>query len=394
MSFYLSGTSLIIRYTMARLIVFYFLSIFLFVIPAASVEIKPIKVSDLDAKSFLKAIKGKGTNWQAIPVPKPRTVGIQVVYSPTKDPVLNQIRKRYMQAQVWEKTFLYTNDTIKYRNKITFQMAECGAPGAFWSPREWRMIMCYEMILNAKFAFEVNNTPKKSIDKKVHGAIIGIAWHEYGHFLADEFDLPIVGNREDAADQVSTLVLLARGGDNIDAAIAHGELQAHVDGKAFEKAALALLGSKPERMKNLQRHMKAHSGGQKRRHNLLCLLYGSNPKHYSKLVGKDGLHPVRAASCEDEFGDYSRAWTTLLKSHTFSPQEIAVARCTRSMNRAIKLMKNAGAPPEAMKKAAQDKNKKIRGCTNAYMKDRRSAEEIVSCTQFAKNFNQVRACGN
>ena len=185
------------------------------------------------------------------------------------------------------------------------------------------------MILNAKFAFEVYKTPKKSIDKKVHRAIIGIAWHEYGHFLADEFDLPIVGSREDAADQISTLVLLSRGGDNIDAAIAHGELQSHVDGKAFGKAAFALLGSRPERMNNLQRHIIKHSRGQKRRHNLLCLLYGSNPKLYAKLVGKDGLHPVRAARCEDEFGDYARAWTTLLKSHTFSPQDIAVARCTR-----------------------------------------------------------------
>jgi hypothetical protein len=78
------------------------------------------------------------------------------------------------------------------------------------------------------------------------------------------------------------------------------------------------------------------------------------------LLGKGGLHPVRAAGCEDKFGDYARAWTTLLKSHVFSAQDIAVARCTRSINRAIKLMKKAGAPPEAMKKVARDRNKKLR----------------------------------
>jgi hypothetical protein len=41
------------------------------------------------------------------------------------------MRKRYMQAQVWEKMFSYANDTIRYRNKDTFQMAECVAPARF-----------------------------------------------------------------------------------------------------------------------------------------------------------------------------------------------------------------------------------------------------------------------
>jgi hypothetical protein len=372
-------------------IIFSFVALTLWYSPALAVD-APVKVSDLDDKSFLVTTKGKQADSSNISVPKATKIGIQVVYSPTQNPVLNKIRERYMKAQVWERVFEPVNDVLKFKNPTTFQMAECGTPGAFWYPAQWRMVMCYEMVLNAKFGFEANGVSKQDIDAKVHGAIIGIAWHEFGHFINSEFDLPVVGNTEDAADQISTLVLIAQNSDSVSMAKAHAEMQAHVESDAYMKAAAALLGAVPKAMQTLKAHMIRHSGGKKRRHNTLCLIYGSDPTRYANLVGGDGLHPMRAARCEEEFQSVSRAWTKLLMPHSHAPQDIIRKRCTTATKKLLAFMGAEGAPAGAIKKAMAAQEKTIAQCTADYLKDQRATQKRIQCVRFAKSFREARAC--
>ena len=352
----------------------------------------PVKVSDLDDKAVLLSTKGKGANIDHIPRSKETKVGIHVVYAPAQNPILKKVHERYKNARVWEKMFEPVNDALKFRNPTTFLMAECGAPGAFWNPSTWRMVICYEMVMNAKFAFEANGVSKQDIDAKVHGAIVGIAWHEFGHFIASEFDLPVVGNTEDAADLISTLVLLARNDESVRMVKAHAEMQAYVRGDAYTKGVEALLGPAPKRMQTLKAHMILHSDGRKRRHNALCLIYGSNPAGYADLVGGNGLHPTRAARCENEFQSISRAWTKLIMPHSYPPSEIAKKRCTLATHVILALMRSSGAPAKILQDAQKGKDNDIAKCTAAYLKDPETTQKAVLCMRYAKTFAEARAC--
>ena len=202
----------------------------------------------------------------------------------------------------------------------------------------------------------------------------------------------MVGNTEDAADQISTLVLLARNDESVRMVKAHAEMQAYVRGDAYTKGVEALLGPAPKSMQTLKAHMILHSDGRKRRHNALCLIYGSDPAGYADLVGGNGLHPMRAARCENEFQSVSRAWSKLLMPHSYPPSEIAKKRCVISTNAVLDLMRADGAPSNVLQKAQEGKEEQISKCTAAYLKDPETTQKAVLCMRYAKTFAEARAC--
>jgi hypothetical protein len=123
-----------------------------------------------------------------------------------------------------------------------------------------------------------------------------ITYHELGHALIDLLGLPITGREEDAADQLSTYLLLTAG-DEVSAVTAWqgAESLRALQGRISE---LALADE--------------HSLGQQRFYNVLCWIYGSDPERFGTRMKEAGLPQQRATQCPHEFDVMKRAWDALL----------------------------------------------------------------------------------
>ncbi len=174
---------------------------------------------------------------------------------------------------------------------------ECGEPNAFYDREKKEIIMCYELVDDFYEMFKPDYKKQADLENAVDGAIAFTFFHELGHALIDVWDLPTTGREEDAVDQLSTLILSDGTPQGKDTVI-NGAYSFGLVDDGGDSGELAFWDE--------------HSFNQQRFYNILCLLYGQDPKSNEDLVGKNGLPEERAAICVDEFTRADKAWTTLL----------------------------------------------------------------------------------
>jgi len=159
--------------------------------------------------------------------------------------------------------------------------------------------MCYDLTQYFINLYRKAGLSDREAGEKALFATVFTFFHESGHMLANELELPITGREEDAADQFSTLVLATRAGEA-------GE-------KAAEAAALWFgIADTPA---TRTRFMDEHSLDQQRFYSIMCLLYGDNPRKYERSVTKLGFPEARKAKCQREYQQVSRSWKALLAPH-------------------------------------------------------------------------------
>ena len=121
--------------------------------------------------------------------------------------------------------------------------------------------------------------------------------HEMGHALVRELDLPVTGREEDAVDGFAAFLLA----DNPE-----GPLTA-ISAAMFFAAMTEQRGPLSD-----SDFADEHSIHEQRTYQFLCWLYGSDPKTFSDLVGRDGLPRARARRCGAEWKQVNRSWSALL----------------------------------------------------------------------------------
>ena len=124
-----------------------------------------------------------------------------------------------------------------------------------------------------------------------------VLFHELGHALVDQWNIPVLGKEEDAVDAFSTIFMteiVHRG----DFALAGADFFYY----------LANTG-----------HLKEvdfadeHSLDKQRAYSIACWVYGSDPVKYAGL--KSVLPAERRVRCPDEYRRLKKAWFGLLKPH-------------------------------------------------------------------------------
>lgn len=132
-----------------------------------------------------------------------------------------------------------------------------------------------------------------------------IVAHEMGHALVHELAIPVTGREEDAVDGFAAYLLA----DNPK----FGPLTA-ISAALFFDAYRQLRGKLKE-----EDFADEHSVLEQRIYQFLCFTYGSDPKSFRSLVGRDGLPRSRARRCPDEWAQLKRSWDTLLAPHAIAP---------------------------------------------------------------------------
>lgn len=228
----------------------------------------------------------------------------KVVYEKVTNPDYREIQAIFRGTKLLEETANALNEELALPVDVTVALRECGMADASYEREAHRISLCYELV--SAFADVFLRDARRPEDAERAGAAVGgatvfVLFHEAGHALIDLYQLPVEGREEDAADQLSTLVLLSAGKEGEGAAL---------DGAATllteeeDPAAKALLDKLP--------FWSGHALTARRFSNVICWVYGKNPAGFQDQVDATTLPPERALGCPAEYEGIVKEWEVLL----------------------------------------------------------------------------------
>jgi hypothetical protein len=127
--------------------------------------------------------------------------------------------------------------------------------------------------------------------------------HELGHAVITEFNLPVLGREEDAADSFAALALLHVGTD-----FTHSVLVDAAQGLMLLAARNARFGLRPV-------FYGEHGLDQQRAYTIVCLMVGSDPATFGDLAQRANLPTERQETCQIDFDQAKTSWLRLLGPH-------------------------------------------------------------------------------
>jgi hypothetical protein len=226
------------------------------------------------------------------------TVGFKVTYNPSRNATHESFRKLFEDNRVFEEVAEGLNKTIRLPTSVDVNTVDCNQINAFYDPANKRIIVCYELVSYFLNMFKPNAKNDTELGNAVLGALIFSFFHETGHGLIDILQLPAVGREEDSVDQLATLILIASGDEGVQMALS-GAYWFHLQSQGDHKTPF----------------WDEHAFDGQRFYNILCLIYGSDPRKYAEFVSSGNLPKNRAQRCPEEYAKINKAWEKLLQPH-------------------------------------------------------------------------------
>jgi hypothetical protein len=137
----------------------------------------------------------------------------------------------------------------------------------------------------------------------VEGNVLATFYHELGHALIDILELPVLGQEEDAADQLSVVLTHDLWEEDMAQAVAWS-------------AALSFLLSAEDWAGEEPVWWGVHGADLQRHYTLVCLFYGANPEARGDFVTEFELPEERAEGCPEEWQLAYDSWWTYLDGIT------------------------------------------------------------------------------
>lgn len=152
--------------------------------------------------------------------------------------------------------------------------------------------------LQGRTLAEISNTMQF-----VLGNIRFVMFHETGHLLVSEFDLPVLGREEDAVDTLSALVLLNHSDSQLNDTLwsASAGWMMMGDDSAAKGIAPAL--------------WDVHGLDQQRGYNIICMMFGKDPAKFLLSADAFGLPAGRRDDCGREYESAARSWDKVLQPY-------------------------------------------------------------------------------
>jgi Putative metallopeptidase len=230
---------------------------------------------------------------------------IRVIYRESKSEDI--ITQAFLQAARQEKILEALSEiiTVQVRlpRNVTWVMEDCGVANAFYSPTNHSITICNEFTTALGKTFTKTGLPPEEAVVPVIYTVIFTLFHEVGHMLIHELNLPITGREEDVADQFSAHVFLDW--FSVDAeTTAFGQ-------KVVESASKWFAVNKSD-VGDLGTFMDEHSLNEQRFLSLLCMLYIKDPDEYASIVSQIGFTSSRLRTCRSESAQITKSWNTLL----------------------------------------------------------------------------------
>lgn len=222
----------------------------------------------------------------------PDTGDFKIFYDKTENPKYANLNNIIKSSGVFEGLADFLNQILILQKDFPIIFGECGEPNAFYSPRDKQIAICDELLVDFAVNFAQFTKTEEELDTAITDATYFILFHELGHGLIDIYNLLYSGKEEDVVDQLATVILINLSEDGARAAITGANyfyLTSSQIGEGYP-------------------FWDEHSLNQQRYYNILCWVYGSDPKKYSDFVGAYGLPQERAVWCEREYQKISDFW--------------------------------------------------------------------------------------
>ena len=178
---------------------------------------------------------------------------------------------------------------LRLPHKFFLVTTECQKENAspFYSSEIRAIVFCYEFVDMIDRLAPKQGQPKQDFthDEVVVGAFVGIVLHELGHAVFHMLDVPVFGREEDAADQISTFIVL----------------QFNRDVARTVTRGLAYVWSVLGNPKEWAQYADEHGTAAQRFYNTLCLAYGGEREWFKDFVDKGWLPKERADNCANEY---------------------------------------------------------------------------------------------
>lgn len=152
------------------------------------------------------------------------------------------------------------------------------------------------------------------------GNYVFTLFHEIGHALIHELNLPVVGVEEDAVDEFAAIALISMAQQPSLPTDQRAAMQQMVVDAAVGFAALWELKQR-QVGGDLTRlpYWDEHGLDIKRFYNILCMFAGSDPARFGDVARRAGMPDERIARCERDYKAKDAAWERLLTPHLRTP---------------------------------------------------------------------------
>jgi len=191
------------------------------------------------------------------------------------------------------------NDLLILPRDIVVSFEDCGEVNSWYSPTTVKITMCYDLF-DAMMQFQ-----GWDVDTAVN-AYLFVFFHELGHALIDQLDLPVIGGEEAAADAIATSIMVDA--EEPESAIRAGQFFA---GLPTGENAWA----------------DVHPMGTQRAGNLACWAIGGEVKNDLSTIDETDPYIVGVASdlsdagrdCVSEYVQQDDSASTLMKDYIKTP---------------------------------------------------------------------------
>jgi len=149
-----------------------------------------------------------------------------------------------------------------------------------------------------------NNVTRSSILYFL-GNVTNTMFHEFGHALISEFEIPVLGREEDAVDSFANIMMISEDPDPI-----LDEMIVAVSDEYFEEGKFSELVAWDE-----------HSMNEQRAYAVVCMLVGADPVGFKHAADNANMPKERQEACAFDWEKASVSWNKLLEEHYLSDNE-------------------------------------------------------------------------
>jgi Putative metallopeptidase len=234
----------------------------------------------------------------------------KLAYVPVKNEQHAHLEKMLTDSKLFDRLVDDLNKNLSLPVDVQINFTECtGLPeaqqmspvNAWYNPADHTVTMCYELMAKSEELFQDDEKTPEDLAEAVKGSTAWTFYHELGHAMIDLYQPPLTGKNEDAADQISTFILLDGSDEGEKFALSGAEDFGREAGDDNDLSDMAFADT--------------HSLGKQRFYNIVCWVYGQNEEKYSNLVEQGALPENRAGRCKEEYDTMARSWQTLLAPH-------------------------------------------------------------------------------
>lgn len=227
--------------------------------------------------------------------------GVEAVYEKTSSRQEEGIKDELQKSLVVENIAAFINEQFQLSSPLYLVLG--AQDGPLFDPESNKILIPYAFMEEIQSRFKRAKYGETGVSAEVASldALIHTIFHELAHALIWNYELPVLGKEEDAADNLATVLLIEYFDNGAEIAISAADL--------FD------LESEDNDVLEEEDFWDEHSLDAQRFYSTMCVVYGSDPEQYGHLKKELGLSEERAELCLEEYENISRSWFELLEPY-------------------------------------------------------------------------------